>query len=110
MEQVVKQYPLMFDFLNQYFHENAYEDNPFADNASHLVEEAVNELFQKGLYSPQVEKLKEEMYFFIHTPILPGFKDSCLEKTLRVELMGLKPLEFVQYVYYTITIEQWKRK
>lgn len=110
MEQVIKQYPLLFEFLNKYFHENAYEDYPLADNATHLIEESVVELFQKGMHSTHVRTLLEEMHYFIHTPIWKELKDDSLQDVLKVELIGLKPLDFVQHLYYIITIEQWKQR
>jgi hypothetical protein len=110
VEQIVKQYPLLFDFLNQFFHESAYEEFPSADNATHLVEEAIASLFQEGLHTTDVKELAKEMYFFIHTPLYEGIKEEALQEVLKVELMGLKPVEFVRYLSYTLTIEQWKTK
>lgn len=109
VERIVKKYPILIDFLTNHFSQDMYKKYPYAENAQELLEEIVPDFYEDFIGTVVLDKLMEEMYFFIHTPILEEHKDNVLHPILEVELMGLKPIEFLRYLYYRFLIEKWKR-
>lgn len=108
--QIGLSYEDMFLLLGNYFSLNAYDLYEEAENAMDLLEIAMDELFGEQYERNYIETVLFQMQNFLEMPIPESSKALLIRHHIEVELPGLTPIQFLQFLSYRIQIELWKMR
>jgi len=100
----------LFTFLDDYFNLEAYESLDESENALHLVDFAMEELFEEEYDFDYIKDVILQTESFLKMPIQEVNKSIYIKQHVGVEMIGLTPVEFLRFVFYRLKVEQWKKR
>lgn len=109
MSVIKAHYDEMFGFLENHFNHRLMEDND-VENALDLIDLMIYKVYEVNYNSNQIQKILELMESFLAIPMHETGLSLYIRNHVGVEMIGLKPKQFLQFVYYRLVAEQWKRK
>lgn len=110
MSMIAISYEYLFEFLDDYFNLEAFEEDNEAENALDLIDIAMEELFDEEYESEYIQVLLSQIESFLKVPIHESGKALYIRQHVAVEMIGLTPLEFLEFLQYRLKAEVWKKK
>jgi hypothetical protein len=110
MSMIEISYDVLFEFLDDYFNLEAFEEDEEAENALDLINIAMEELFDEEYDFEYIQVLINQIHSFLQVPIHESGKALYIRQHVGVEMLGLPPLEFLEFIQFRLKAEVWKKK
>jgi len=110
MSMITLSYRDLFQFLTDYFNQEALEEDDDAENALDLLDIAMEELFEEEFDLDYINLLTSQIHSFLRIPIHETGKALYIRQHVGVEMAGLTPMEFLEFIQLRLKAEVWKKK